>query len=173
MRWIPHKSKDGTVYVVNHLHPFQYRLTLQAKNNLPEMTVQVHVAFGMHCFTKQIQPGDCPGDLYSDAREQRTFEHLRYTLSKELPKIARTLTERHCAFAKNQNYVTVDCTASNGIKYRYGVFFNMKQIASKTILVTIQSAYPFETDKAEPGQGRIRFNVLIGHTLRGTRPKAP
>ena len=173
MRWMPHKAKNGSVYSLVHLHPFRYSFVLQEKNSLPEKTIQVQIAFGLHCFTKEIEASDCPGDLYADGREKRTFERLRYELSKQLPSIARTLVSRHCSFAKNENYVTVDCTTSNGDKHRYGVFFNLKRMAPMTVLITIQSAYSLSADQQEPGRGRIRFNALVGHALRGTRPKMP
>jgi hypothetical protein len=56
------------------------------------------------------------------------------------------------------------------------VFFNVKRWVTegeKGALVVIQSAYPLEATKPEPGRGRIGFKVLVGHALRGTKPKAP
>lgn len=176
MRWKPHTDKDGITYPLNHLHPFRYELVMPGKNGRLETSVRVHIGFGLHCFTKKPEPGDCPGDRYGDEREQRTFERLRYALSRQLPNVARTLSERHCAFAKDENYVTIEITDHDGATHRYGVFFNVKRWAGhgpNAVLVVIQSAYALDPKKAEPGRGKIRFNVLLGHALRGTRPKPP
>lgn len=143
---------------------------MPAQKGLAETIVQVHVAFGLHCFTKKIEPTDCQTTRYGDDREQRTFENLRYELSKHLPEIVRTLAERHCAFAKDENYVTVN----RGSTDRYGVFFNIKRLKdTQTVLLVVQSAYPLDLGRPEPGSGKIRFNALLGHALRGTRPKHP
>lgn len=176
MRWKPHQDKDGIVYPLNHLHPFRYEVAMPAKDARPATTVQVHVGFGLHCFTKKIESEDCPGDLYRDDRESRTFERRRYRLSKHLPSISRTLSERRCAFAKDENYVTVEVTDIDGSTCRLAVFFNIKrwrQQGPLAVLLVIQSAYALDPDKAEPGRGKIGFNVLLGHALRGTRPRRP
>jgi len=176
MRWKPHTGKDGTQYPLNHLHPFRYDVVLAAKGGLPEKTINVHVGFGMHCFTKKVEPEDCPHDSYADDRETRTFDRLRYELSRALRMVARTLPERACAFAKNENFVTVDVSTESGLTHRYGVFFNMKRWPAQgtnAVLVTIQSAYGLDPAKPSPERGKIRFNVLLGHVMRGTRPVAP
>ena len=176
MRWRPHVNKKGEHFPLNHLHPFRFEVVMAAKDGLPETTVCVHVGFGLHCFTKKIEPSDCAGDRYDDDREQRTFDIQRYALSKKLGDVVRTLQQRPCAFAKDENYVTVDVSRENGPTLRYGVFFNVKRWKEKgpnSVLVVIQSAYLLDPNKAEPGRGRIGFNVLLGHALRGTQPKKP
>lgn len=121
MRWRPHTDTDGKTYPLDHLHPFRYEVVMPAKDGRPETVVLVHVGFGLHCFTKKIEPGDHPSDRYSDDREHRTFDYQRYALSARLKEIARELPQRPCSFAKDENYVTVD-VHENGTKVRYGVF---------------------------------------------------
>lgn len=176
MRWMPHNDKTGRSFPLSHLHPFRYEVDLAAQNGHPARVVTIHVGFGLHCFTKKVEPGDCPTERYSDDREHRTFDYVRYELSKKLGNLARTLEQRHCSFAKDENFLTVDVTEQDGSIVRYGVFFNLKRWQAQgrdAVLVVIQSAYPLDPAIAEPGKGRIRFKALLGHTLRGTRPKAP
>lgn len=178
MRWLPHVDKDGKSYPLHHLHPIRYTLAIPAKDHRPETVVAVHVGFGMHCFTKKVENGDDPGDRYCDDREARTFDRERYELSKKLASIARELQQRPCAFAKDENFVCLDVIDSYGEKRRYGVFFNIKRWAGErrgnnAVLVVIQSAYCLDPKKPDPCGGRIGFNALLGHALRGTKPTRP
>ena len=176
MRWRPHMDKDGRAYPLGHLHPFRYEVVMPAKDGRSATVVSVHVGFGLHCFTKKIEANDDPRDRYSDDREDRTFDYQRYEHSKRLAVIARELQGRPCAFAKDENFVCVDITDVDGAKRRYGVFFNMKRWSGQgrgdnAVLLVIQSAYCLDANKPDPCRGKIRFNVLLGHTLRGTRPR--
>jgi len=176
MRWKPHRDKDGRTYSLHHLHPFRYDLTLPGRPDLPETHITVHVGFGMHCFTRRIEDGSCAHDRYEDEREARTFDRDRYALSTLLPEIARTLQHRKCAFARNENFVTLDVRPAQGISMRYGVFFNLKRWTrhgNGAVLLVVQSAYSLDPAKPTPARGAIGFNALLGHTLRGTKPKQP
>jgi hypothetical protein len=177
MRWRPHAGKDGKHYPLNHVHPFRFEVVMPAMEGRPETIVIVEVGFGLHCFTRKIQHTDDPADLYGDAREQRTFCHQRYELSKQLGAIVRDLQARPCAFASSDNFVTVEVTAADGATLRYGVFFNLKRQSAKrdgnVVLLVVQSAYCLDPGKPNPAKGKIRFNTLLGHALRGTRPKPP
>ena len=176
MRWWPHKDINGRQYSLSHLHPFRYEVVMPAKDGRPETAVAVHVGFGMHCFTKKIELEDDLGDLYADNRERRTFDRQRYELSRQLREIVRSLQGRSCAFASSENYVTVDVTAENGAMLRYGVFFNLKrwhERGQNAVLLVVQSAYCLDPQKPNPSRGKIGFNTLLGHALRGTRPRSP
>jgi hypothetical protein len=178
IRWQPHTNKDGKRFPLNHLHPFRYEVVMPAKDHRLETVVAVHVGFGMHCFTKKIESEDDPNDRYSDDREVRTFDYERYEHSKRLATVARELQQRPCAFAKDENFVCLDVIDANGEKRRYGVFFNIKKWAGEgrdnnAVLLVVQSAYCLDPKKPDPRGGKIRFNVLLGHALRGTRPTRP
>lgn len=176
MRWQPHTDKANKKYPLNHLHPFRFDVTLPASPQQPEVAVSVSVAFGLHCFTKKIGPNDCPGDRYRDDREERTFCYERYELSRNLRQIVESLPQRPCGFAKDDNFVTIDVSDSAGANVRYGIFFNLKRwkkANDNAVLLVVQSAYKLHAGKPDPSKGRIRLNVLLGHTLRGTKPRPP
>lgn len=173
MRWQPHVDRNGRAYPLHHLHPIRFEFVMPASGGRPETEALIHVGFGLHCFTKQIESGDDPRDAYGDNREQRTFDHQRYELSKQLPEIVKGLPQRRCAFAKANNYVTIELGEGGGVPMRYGVFFNIRRWEKQgdnAVLVVIQSAYALDPGKQAPGIGRIGFQTLVGHALRGTKP---
>jgi hypothetical protein len=176
LRWQPHVDRDKRAYPLNHLHPFRYACTLEATEKLPERTLMLHFGFSMHCFTHKIMAYDDPGDDYSDNRETRAFDYERYQLSFRLPQIAKELTDRPCYFARATsgllNYVTVELDGAA----QYAAFFDLKRWPEQgkdAILIVFESAYTLEPKKGNPGKGRIAFKALLGHTIRGTRPKPP
>ncbi|MFP5196418.1 hypothetical protein PQ786_13775 [Alcaligenes faecalis] len=177
MRWKPHRDKDGNAFSLSHLHPLRYEVVLPASANLPEVHVNVHIGFGMHCFTRKIEEDDEPTSSYSDNRESRTFCHERYHFSMHLPEIAKTLATRQLGFAKDENYVTIDVNDIGDTTVRYAVFLNVKAWKKgeekNSVLVVIQSAYVLSAGQTIPGKGKVRFSVLLGHALRGTKPKKP
>lgn len=174
MRWWPHTDANGQSFPLPHLHPFQFEYTMPADKGLPERTVTIQVGFAMHCFTRDCQPDDPESEFYRDEREVRTFDYGRYALSKHLKQIAQTLDERRCEFAKSDNYLTVDLVDHEGRTVRYGVFFNIKKLAGRPeLLLVIQSAYELNVEKPLPRIGKIGFRALVGHALRGTKPKRP
>src|SRR5690606_25357025 len=121
MRWAPHVNGAGQSFPLNHLHPFRFPLAVK------QGEVVISVGFAMHCFSKESVADDDPEDFYSDNREQRTFCMERYTLSMQLPQIVKTLPERACEFARQDNFVTIDAASPEGQMTRYGVFFNLKR----------------------------------------------
>jgi hypothetical protein len=176
MRWKPHTDKNGRTYPLHHLHPFRHEITLPAQRGMPGVDLTIYVGFGMHCFTRRTDETSCPHDRYEDAREFRTFDPQRYLLSHHLPDIARTVQHRRCAFARDENFVTLDVQSQEGQSLRYAVFFNLKRWSRhgpRAILMVIQSAYSLDEGKTSPARGCIGFNALLGHTLRGTKPKLP
>lgn len=171
MRWAPHVDDSGRAYPLTHLHPFRYQLSIGESE-----TVDIRVAFAMHCFTRAVAPGDAPSQLYRDEREIRTFCPDRYALSPRLPDIIRALPTRKCEFARQENYVTIDLAPAGGVAARYGVFFNVmrkKDPDGPAVLLTVQSAYPLDPGTPDPGHGAVRFTRLIELTLEGIKPRPP
>lgn len=174
MYWKPHMSEDGRIFPLGHLHPFRFEVTLPQRETMRETRVEIHVGFGLHCFTRKIQTGDCTSEIYRDDREERTFCVKRYQLSSRLRAIVESLPFRRCGFAKHDNYVTIDVVSADGSPIRYGVFFvlrGLRRRGDNTILLVVQSAYELDPVKPLPSRGNVRLNVLLGHALRGTKPK--
>jgi hypothetical protein len=40
-------------------------------------------------------------------------------------------------------------------------------------LLMVQSAYVLDPSTRDPGRGSVRFKALMGHALRGTKPRPP
>jgi hypothetical protein len=174
--WKDHTPSADEQYTLSHLHPFVRRVELAAIGKNPAREAKLYVAFGLHTFTRAIEPGDRRNDLYRDNREARAFCRARYQRSFQLPKIIRTLETRRCEFARGRsgfiNYVTVETTEGE----RYAAFFELRRLKTLgpgAIQLMVQSAYVLDWDKPAPGKGRIHFRALLGHVLRGTTPHVP
>jgi hypothetical protein len=174
--WKDHAPSPAVRYSLLHLHPFVQVIELCATDRLPARSVGLYVSFGLHTFTRAIEPYDGPHELYGDNREIRTFCATRYSRSLELPTIIRTLERRRCEFARGvggqMNYVTVE-TADGAL---YAAFFDLrrfKKVGPDAVHLMVQSAYVLDPGKPAPGKGRIHFHALLGHTLRGTAPRPP
>lgn len=173
MRWKPYVDEQGREYPICHLHPFRFGVQLPAQGGRLQLDVSICVGFAMHCFTRAKLPAEINSINYQDDREVRAFCFERYKLSFRLPEIARSLPSRHCQFAKHDNYVTIENVGSDGIPKVYGAFFNIRKQSSSEVILIFQSAYEINSGKQPPGKGKIRFNALLGHALRGTKPKIP
>jgi hypothetical protein len=176
MRWQPHMSKEGRAYPLHHLHPVRTLFMLEARGKYPERTLELYFGFSLHTFTRKVMADDDPADNYSDDRETRAFDYCRYQLSFKLPGIARGLGSRTCYFARSAgglvNYVTIELEDNT----RYAAFFNLKKWQERgpnAVLIVFESAYALEMGKSNPGHGSISVKALLGHTIRGTRPKPP
>jgi hypothetical protein len=176
MRWQPHKSKEGRAYPLHHLHPFRKLFTLETTGKHPERTLELYFGFGLHTFTHKVMADDDPADNYSDDRETRAFDYGRYQLSFKLPEIARELGNRTCNFARSAagwaNYVTLELEDNT----RYAAFFNLRKWEERgpnAVLIVFESAYSLDVGRSNPGHGSISVKALLGHAMRGTRPKPP
>jgi hypothetical protein len=176
MRWRPHTDHAGRRYALNHLHPFRFDRTLCGARGATPLNVAIHVGFGLHCFTRTIEPGATVIDPYTDDREAREFDAARYEHSRNLPAIIRSLADRHCGFGHRDNFVTIDLVNGISSPVRYAVFFSMKRwrrLGQSAVLLVVQSAYVLDERKRTPSEGRIRFDALLRHALAGTRAKKP
>jgi hypothetical protein len=174
--WRDHTPSAAETYTLSHLHPFLQQIELPATERHPSRTVNLHVAFGLHTFTRATVSDDKRCECYGDNRESRTFCRIRYGRSFELPNIVRTLEQRRCEFARGMsglvNYVTFE--TSDGA--RYAAFFELRRLkpaGPNAVQLMVQSAYILDATKPAPGKGRIHFHALLGHVLRGTSPRPP
>lgn len=177
IQWQPHTPRPGETYCLKHLHPIEFDHNMPASNTHPGVTVKIHVAFGLHTFTRDIEAGDASADNYGDNRETRCFCHERYKHSHRLPIIVREIpTCRKLYFSRTIsgliNYATFDTADGK----TYGVYFDVKLYSKRgpnTVLLTVLSAYVHREGKRDTRQGKVGFNVLLGHALRGTKPHPP
>jgi hypothetical protein len=174
--WKDHTRGSVERYSLSHLHPFIRQIELPAVSKHATRTIRLHVSFGLHTFTRSIEPRDDDRGLYGDNREIRTFCAMRYKRSLELPGIFRTIETRRCEFARGFggriNYVTMETEAGE----RYAAFFDLRRLKKagpEAVHLMVQSAYVLDPEKPAPGKGRIHFHALLGHVLRGTTPRPP
>jgi hypothetical protein len=172
--WKDHVPSPTERYALAHLHPFIRSLELSATEKHPSRIVQLYVSFGLHTFTRAMQANDCNHELYRDNREVRSFCPERYASSLELPEIIRTIESRRCEFARSTggliNYVTMETRTGE----RYAVFFDLRRfrkMGANAAHLMVQSAYILDARKPAPGRGRIGFRALLGHIMRGTKPR--
>lgn len=171
IKWRNHVQPDGRQFDLTHLHPLQMRCDLPPNGGIPAKVVTINVGFGLHTFTEHREPGHAPGTAVRDNREVRTFCPIRYQGSLKLPDIVRELPGHKCQFAKNENYVVV--TRGSSV---YAVFFNVmqrRQDGPNDMMLFVQSAYPLDQNKKNPGLGKISFLRLVELTMQRIKPKAP
>jgi hypothetical protein len=99
---------ENKEYELTHLHPFEMELKQEATQEKPEKSYYFEVCFSLHCFTYKNLDNADNKLLYSDKRETRVFCFERYELSKNLPKIIRTIFERHCYHTGHSNYFIIE-----------------------------------------------------------------
>lgn len=115
---------EGEVFDLSHLHPRTLQFERPAQGDKPAVIFTVDVIFSLHCFTHELS--SCAYDwklTYSDTRETRLFDFERYELSKRLPEIIESLTQRKCFHTGYGNFVTVEVVREDRTSVNYHVFF--------------------------------------------------
>ena len=110
--------------------------------------------------------------LYSDSRETRVFDFVRYELSKQLPQIIQSLDKRKCYHTGKGNYFTVDIQDVG----EYDVYFKVARSSKRgSLTLFVQSAYVRDQNHAEnrPRKKPIRFSIIAYNTLMGKGIKQP
>jgi hypothetical protein len=88
--WKDHEPSAAERYTLSHLHPFHQRIELAETGKNPSRVVDLHVAFGLHTFTRAFERSDGRHEFYGDNREARTFCPVRYRRSFELTGLPST-----------------------------------------------------------------------------------
>jgi hypothetical protein len=160
--------QHGTeVYDLAHLHPCTLEFVRPEKDGKPAVTFVVDVTYSLHCFSRSIPKYDSHDRAleYSDARETRLFDVDRYRLSKRLPGIIETLTERKCQHTGRGNFFTVELVDDSGTKIDYDVFFTASKSSQRgRVNLYIQSAYVKDRSQL-PAAKPIRFLIVLHNTL--------
>jgi hypothetical protein len=99
IQWKDHAPRAGETYCLKHLHPIELDHVMPAAKFHAAVTAKVHVSFGLHTFTRDIEAGDLPEDRYRDNRETRCFCHERYKHSIACrPSCVRCRRVESCTF---------------------------------------------------------------------------
>jgi hypothetical protein len=159
-------------YDLDHLaaHHAEY---LDDRNEKNPITYKFIVTYGLHCFTKALEgldEAESQSLMYHAPRESRHFNVERYYLSKELPNIILSLSQKttlvcHAGYGK---FASVKVLDSNGVEVDYFVVFTVFK-ESKKLRLHVQSAYP-----VYEGIGKIKkvsFLVIANNLL--TNKKLP
>lgn len=166
---------DGKIYDLSHLDA-QWIEYLDERDPEKLITYKFIVTYGLHCFTKDVEGISIEESqrlMYTAPRECRPFNFERYELSKQLPRIIKSLgdTTTLIFYAGHSNYATVKILDSNGSKVDYFVPFAVFK-ESKRLRLHVKSAYP----KSE-GIGKIKkvgFFVIAKRLLHNQElPKPP
>jgi hypothetical protein len=161
----------GTVYDLSHLDPSVVQYVQAGTDTVAAKVYNVNVIYTQHCFTRDIPRSGIYDKTLArrDGKEVRLFDVARWELSKLLPGIVRTLAERSCQHAKENNFVTVEAVTEDGNVSEYDIFF----VASKAmrpgfINLLIQSAYVREQKQTGKRVGflKILFSALNGKKLK-------
>lgn len=164
----------GVAYDLTHLNPFDHAFIQDAQGDKPERRYDVQVIFGHHCFTEAVKPGDNPALFYAERREQRTFNVIRWELSRYLPTIIRGLMRRQVTHTHHGNFFVVELLSHAGDTVEYEVYFEVGQPSGKLSLI-VTSAFPRDPARIHTRAKRrpIAFGVILYNTLTGRPIRAP
>ena len=139
---------DGQLFDLTHLHPFTFSLHLDALSEMPAITFEIDVTFGLHCFTEELKEEHSATYHYADMREIRAFNMERYELSRKLPEIIQDLDRRRCYEAQHNNYMTFEIIR-NGMAVQYQIYFKVtqKRDVEGRLHLFVQSAFPKDQPK--------------------------
>ena len=160
---------NSEIYDLSHLNAhwveyFDYR---DENNPIPYKFI---VTYGLHCFTKEskeLTSEESELLMYRAPRESREFNFERYYLSKELPRIIKSLGEKTSVYlAGYGNFATVKLLDSNGIEVNYFVVFAAFR-ESKRLRLHITSAYPIE--EATGKRKKVNFFVIAKNLLNNKK----
>ncbi|MFM2303926.1 MAG: heat shock protein [Cyanobacteriota bacterium] len=156
---------EDDVYDLAHLHAHHAEYLDDRNANNP-ITYKFIVTYGLHCLTKELDglsEEESQSLLYYSPRESRHFNTERYYLSKELPNIVLSLSQKttlvcHAGYRK---FASVKVLDSNGIEVEYFVVFTVFK-ESKKLRLHVQSAY-----LVYEGIGKIKkvSFLVIAHNL--------
>lgn len=171
-------SYAGIVYDLSHLHPRRIRFVQASKGEQPARIYVVQLIFGLHCFTRSVEPGEVvdPALRYGDSRETRVFCLRRYKLSARLPAMVEGLSERPCYHTGKGNFFVMDGVDEEGVTQEYEVYFVASRATTRGLLnLFVQSAYI--RDRAHrgnrPKKKPIRLHVILHNTLTNRPIKEP
>jgi hypothetical protein len=173
LAWEKH-CMNGQEYALDHLHPYPWEIVIPSKDGKPDRCLQVLVSYSLHCFTRRPKDGEAiPDDAwYSDSRESRVFDVLRWELSKYLPDIITSLEQRRCLHTGREEFVTVE-VLHEGRQFEYAVFFSVTKggKSGANLNLFVNSAH--ERTEAIKYKKPIRFHFILLNRYMGKPIKPP
>lgn len=170
MPYFPAITVNGQTYDLAHLDP----LTLQVQSEMAKKTLRVGVRFSNHCFTNDYDAAMHPAGfpiLLDAGKRQRSFCHVRYDLSHQLPAIVQGLTHPKIQVwqtAERRNWVY--SMAVENPAGPYHVFFELRRSTDRAhdLGMVIESAYPEDPARGSPNTlGKMGFVLLCGKVYTG------
>jgi len=136
---------NDEIYDLSHLNACSVEYVDKRDKENP-VTYKFIVTYGLHCFTEdsdRLSPQESQLLMYNAPKESRPFNFERYTLSKQLPNIIKSLGEKETlvCHAGYGNFATVKVLDSNGIEINYFIVFAVFR-ESKKLRLHVVSAYP-------------------------------
>ena len=175
------KTIDGDDYDLSHLQDSVYPFTIAATKGYPEINAEMLIQYSSHC----VSIGPARGERFDfaalgqdrlildDRGNQRCFSTARYTWSKRLPDIIRSLPgDRICYFTGHQNWLSIEILDLQSVRQVYEVFFNLTRQGNKYLRVYVESAYvrTAENNIRWPSsfrkEAKVRGRVLLAKKLR-------
>jgi hypothetical protein len=166
----PNKQFAGTLYTFGHLVPMKLVLPLNAEGtNLIDM----HVAFGCHCFTEEFNPAQHQEHhRYTYKGELRAFDALRYECSLQLPQLM-TAIQKGTIYKADESYtyaahITLESMTG---PQTYSIFFSLQKDQAEpapALRMFVKSAY-LKPLVAKTNAQSWRFVSLAG-TVSGVFP---
>lgn len=161
---------EGNVYDLSHLHNTTLTFTQAASGDKPERIYEVEVEYGLHCFTKGVESYDkiIPSLRYSDSRESRNFDVIRYELSKKLPTIVSELHLKKCFHSGKGNFFLVEMVGVGGNIEQYEIYFAVSKASGGKgkLKLFVQSAY-IRTEGNQPKRKPIGFCIILHNIKNG------
>ena len=175
------KAINGDNYDLSHLQDSVYAFTIAATKGYPEINAEMLIQYSSHC----VSIGPARGTRFDfealghdrlildDRGNERCFCADRYTWSKHLPDIIRSLPgDRMCYFTGHENWLSIEILDPQGVSQVYEVFFNLTRRGNKFLRVYVESAYvrTAENEIRQPSgfrkKAKVRGKVLLAKKLR-------
>jgi hypothetical protein len=158
MRWLAFEYQKR-FFDLSHLDQFDHVFMLPDAN-----PYRVTIRFSHHCFTEHPSPSDDPDLAYVVAKEQRTFDFVRWQFSQRLPEIIKTLGIRYISHTDHQSFFTIELVDEQGHPRDYEVYFEVtRDTKTKRLYLTVKSAYIRDPNRVgdRPKSRKIRLLVIL------------
>ncbi|MDO8591504.1 MAG: hypothetical protein Q7R60_01085 [bacterium] len=160
------RTIDGTVYLFDHLRPFDMPVVKEARGTWPEFRTTVRVVFDCHVVTEDAEFVASDSRYWLDLGGRgRLFVLERHQYSYRLPELISGLStgQVKCYIAKKNNYMVWENGDTDSGTEHYQVYFDLYKPKTQPpgeiplLILYVQSAYL----KSEPfAKQRERFQAF-------------